>query len=139
MEHQGLGDLLKSRFEGGLTYVVKCLGCLSESRRKGRWTELELALSHAEGKSGTELEGALGRYLGVEKLEGDNAYACERCGGKQEAQRWVELGDEEMPGGGLPPVGFASHSVEKAPLITTNHKGPQLPTASLHLRPLFRK
>ncbi|KAI9015893.1 hypothetical protein DFJ74DRAFT_730790, partial [Hyaloraphidium curvatum] len=115
LEHsdRAVGEVLRSRFEGTQDYVVRCSGCGGESRREGKWTEIELALvpppgeRRAKGKEageegtkappGTSLEEALGRYIGSEDLVGENAYACERCGGKRNAERWTELGQ-------LPPV-----------------------------------
>lgn len=94
---------MKSLFEGKSTYKVRCNTCGTISARSARWEELEIALS-GSGAGGTSLHDGIGAYLRRERLEGDNKYACERCGEKREAERWVEIGEEGV-GAGLPPVG----------------------------------
>lgn len=88
--HEKVANLVNDHFAGKLVYYTRCSNCKQGSEKEERCLEVELNLSPT-------LEEGLAAYVKEEKLEGDNQYRCENCGGLEDGVRAVALRS-------LPPV-----------------------------------
>jgi hypothetical protein len=81
-------------FQGQLVYTTRCLCCEAETTRSEGFHDLSLPVPERPASLPACLDDA---YKGVEVLDGNNKFFCERCHAHNEATRSVRLGH-------LPPV-----------------------------------
>ena len=84
--------ILEDLFEGKMEHSTQCQGCGTTSSTIHPFLELEV---HIE--KGQSIEKCLANSTGLERLSGDNQYACPSCGSKQDALRGSRPSD-------LPPM-----------------------------------
>ena len=72
---------------------IKCSRCGNISSKQESFTEVALSMSINEADEQKELctTKMIEQHFGVEVLEGDNKYFCEKCNDKVEAQRFTEI------------------------------------------------
>ena len=92
-------EALRTIYRGEWCDYVQCQGCMHQSSRATAFDDATLAIRAFDAAQTpiTTLEGALAAFLQPETLEGENAYACERCGSKQPARKGIRFTS-------LPPV-----------------------------------
>jgi len=71
-------------YEGEVLDYIKCKECNGGSNRKDIFLNLSLPIN-------SSLEKALEEYLKPEVMAGDNAYACEKCNKKMEANKGISF------------------------------------------------
>ncbi|XP_076056020.1 ubiquitin carboxyl-terminal hydrolase 38-like isoform X2 [Oratosquilla oratoria] len=108
-------SLVHEVFGGKIATCIKCLRCKTESIHKDHFTDINLAFQdndryslsngtrrqperrckrkNSDSSSAPDLriEDMILKYLTSEKLTGDNQYECERCGGKQDAEKSIQI------------------------------------------------
>lgn len=84
---------LSNLFEGHSESYVKCLTCLSESKRPDTFLDLTLPIRNEFGTGvlNSSVEMALENYIKPELLDGGNQYFCEGCGCKRDAEKGIKL------------------------------------------------
>lgn len=84
--HTSGETLCKSLYVGELAYQTTCQGCGFVSERRDSFYDLNVQVLECP-----DLPRALRKYCASEILEGESAYACERCATKQTAHRSTVL------------------------------------------------
>lgn len=111
-ENEYFVSLVHKVFGGKLATCIKCLQCKTESIHKDVFTDIHLAFQDTERYSAADairknpsrlvrqettehselsIEDMIKSYLTSERLTGENQYECERCGGKQDAERSIQI------------------------------------------------
>lgn len=111
-ENEYFVSLVHKVFGGKLATCIKCLQCKTESIHKDIFTDIHLAFQDSERYSAADairknpsrlvrqenkehselsIEDMIKSYLTSERLTGENQYECERCGGKQDAERSIQI------------------------------------------------
>ncbi|XP_045582441.2 ubiquitin carboxyl-terminal hydrolase 38 isoform X1 [Procambarus clarkii] len=112
-ENEYFVSLVHKVFGGKLATCIKCLQCKTESIHKDVFTDIHLAFQdsdrfnadgaprrnpdrlckqkHQENPTDLSIEDLITSYLTSERLTGENQYECERCGGKQDAERSIQI------------------------------------------------
>lgn len=112
-ENEYFVSLVHKVFGGKLATCIKCLQCKTESIHKDVFTDIHLAFQdtdrynaasairrnpdrmcrqkHQQNPADLSIEDMITSYLTSEKLTGENQYECERCGGKQDAERSIQI------------------------------------------------
>ncbi|KAG7155081.1 Ubiquitin carboxyl-terminal hydrolase 38-like [Homarus americanus] len=112
-ENEYFVSLVHKVFGGKLATCIKCLQCKTESIHKDVFTDIHLAFQdsdrynaaniirrnpdrlckqkHQENAADLSIEDLITSYLTSERLTGENQYECERCGGKQDAERSIQI------------------------------------------------
>lgn len=111
-ENEYFVSLVHKVFGGKLATCIKCLQCKTESIHKDVFTDIHLAFQDTERYNATDairknpsrlvrqettehselsIEDMIKSYLTSERLTGENQYECERCGGKQDAERSIQI------------------------------------------------
>ncbi|KAK8736121.1 hypothetical protein OTU49_004832, partial [Cherax quadricarinatus] len=112
-ENEYFVSLVHKVFGGKLATCIKCLQCKTESIHKDVFTDIHLAFQDSdrfnaagalrrnpdrlckqkqqENPSDLSIEDLITSYLTSERLTGENQYECERCGGKQDAERSIQI------------------------------------------------
>ena len=80
----GSTNFIADLFRGRQRYVTTCTVCKNESTRDASFDELEVAIAGRPS-----VQACVTAHVGVEYLEGDNQYLCEKCGRKVDAERRV--------------------------------------------------
>lgn len=100
-------------FGGKISTCIKCLNCKTESIHKDVFTDINLAFQDSDQcnasstirkqperfckqKQGDvvadlKIEDMIANFLTSERLTGENKYECDRCGGKQDAERSIQI------------------------------------------------
>ncbi|XP_066976939.1 ubiquitin carboxyl-terminal hydrolase 38-like isoform X1 [Macrobrachium rosenbergii] len=106
-------SLVHKVFGGKLATRIKCLQCKTESVHKDVFTDIHLAFQDADRYNATtairrnpervcrqkqqdnpvdlKIEDMITSYLTSEILTGENQYECDRCCGKQDAERSIQI------------------------------------------------
>ncbi len=95
-------SLVQQIFGGKMQTSYTCSNCCSVSIHKEVFTELHLAVPEEEETTGEKAEGSeprkaitvqtlLSNYLEPERLEAENKYHCDRCGGLQDAEKSMQI------------------------------------------------
>ncbi|CAL4075664.1 unnamed protein product, partial [Meganyctiphanes norvegica] len=106
-------SLVQKVFGGKLATCIKCLRCKTESIHKDSFTDIHLAFQDTdqynaatairrnpnryckqrppEEAADLRIEDLITSYLTSERLTGENQYECDRCGGKQDAERSIQI------------------------------------------------
>ncbi|XP_071553008.1 LOW QUALITY PROTEIN: uncharacterized protein [Panulirus ornatus] len=112
-ENEYFVSLVHKVFGGKLATCIKCLQCKTESIHKDVFTDIHLAFQdtdrynaasairrnpdrmcrrkHQQNPADLSIEDMITSYLTSERLTGENQYECERCGGKQDAERSIQI------------------------------------------------
>ncbi|KAK8390902.1 hypothetical protein O3P69_016929 [Scylla paramamosain] len=112
-ENEYFVSLVHKVFGGKLATCIKCLQCKTESIHKDVFTDIHLAFQDTDRYSAADairknpsrlvrqadkehsgelsIEDLIRSYLTSERLTGENQYECERCGGKQDAERSIQI------------------------------------------------
>ena len=86
LRHASVGEHIARVHTGTMVHSTTCSGCGTRRARAEPYTTLLLPVrGHAD------LHATLAALVAPEELKGDNAYACDTCGGKREAARAVRL------------------------------------------------
>ena len=93
LRHASVSEHIARVHTGTMVHCTTCSGCGTRRARAEPYTTLLLPVrGHAD------LHATLAALVAPEELKGDNAYACDTCGGKREAARAVRLqGGEGLP------------------------------------------
>lgn len=106
-------SLVQKVFGGKLATCIKCLRCKTESIHKDSFTDIHLTFQDTdrynaatairrnpdryckqraqEDTADLRIEDLIASYLTSEHLTGENQYECDRCGGKQDAERSIQI------------------------------------------------
>ena len=106
-------SLVHKVFGGKLATRIKCLQCKTESIHRDVFTDIHLAFQDTDRYNATtairrnperfckenqtgnrvdlRIEDMITSYLTSEMLTGENQYECDRCGGKQDAERSIQI------------------------------------------------
>ncbi|KAK7063182.1 hypothetical protein SK128_006534 [Halocaridina rubra] len=112
-ENEYFVSLVHKVFGGKLATCIKCLQCKTESIHKDVFTDIHLAFQDSDRYNATtaikrnpervvkqknkgnpvdlRIEDMITSYLTSEMLTGENQYECDRCGGKQDAERSIQI------------------------------------------------
>ncbi|XP_042876347.1 ubiquitin carboxyl-terminal hydrolase 38-like isoform X2 [Penaeus japonicus] len=112
-ENEYFVSLVHRVFGGKLATCIKCLQCKTESIHKDVFTDIHLAFQdtdqynattairrnseklnkqkNPENQSDLRIEDMIKSYLTPERLTGENQYECDKCSGKQDAERSIQI------------------------------------------------
>lgn len=111
-ENEYFVSLVHRVFGGKLATCIKCLQCKTESVHKDVFTDIHLAFQdtdqynattairrnseklkqkNQENQTDLRIEDMIKSYLTPERLTGENQYECDKCSGKQDAERSIQI------------------------------------------------
>jgi len=91
-EQNGTYGAIADLYQGSNTDFVMCLHCGYESKKDARFFDLQLTVKNEfDNVQNSSVEQALSSFLNIEKLEGDNKYACPTCDEKRDADKGTKF------------------------------------------------
>ena len=92
-------DIVSDLFQGKLNYETTCATCGQVQSTPATFMELTLQIhkSPEKRRAAPSVSDCIERYLGVERLVGENQYECGSCKGKCDAERRIVLRPDDLP------------------------------------------
>ena len=91
-EQNGTYGVISDLYQGTNTDFVQCTHCKYESKRDARFFDLQLTVKNEfDNIHNSSVEEALKNFLNIDKLEGDNQYACSSCNEKRDGKKGTKF------------------------------------------------